>query len=247
MKIKMRILISAIIMTCAALMCSAETASTIKKVWILPEVDNDSIQCMAIHVDFDLAGVKGKDIECQAIFYSSPGGWALRDANDNYRLSPSLNYVAAQSMFKAKKDEYNVPDQSILIPIDELHLKPGRKYRIYAKVSLYCNPGRNGQFLGESEYVPIIVDLKNPDQPHVMQDLGKIPTPTRTVKGTVASRKGGSSQEMAMSTSDAVTPTEDDNTFTSHNSKVKKKPIDKATFWVKEEVDSASLPKLYIE
>lgn len=42
-------------------------------------------------------------------------------------------------------------------------------------------------------------------------------------------------------------PTEDDNTFTSHNSKVKKKPIDKATFWVKEEVDSASLPKLYIE
>ena len=79
---------------------------------------------MAIHVDFDLSGVKGKDIECQAIFYSSPGGWALRDANDNYRLSPSLNYVAAQSMFKAKKDEYNVPDQSILIPIDELHLKP---------------------------------------------------------------------------------------------------------------------------
>ena len=80
-----------------------------------------------------------------------------------------------------------------------------------------------------------------------MQDLGKIPTTTRTVKGTVASRKGGSSHEMAMSTSDAVTPTEDDNTFTSHNSKVKKKPIDKATFWVKEEVDSASLPKLYIE
>lgn len=96
MKIKMRILISAIITMCAALMCSAETASPIKKVWILPEVDNDIIQCMAIHVDFNLSGVKGKDIECQAIFYSSPGGWALRDANDNYRLSPSLNYVAAR-------------------------------------------------------------------------------------------------------------------------------------------------------
>lgn len=95
------------------------------------------------------------------------GGRALRDINDSYRLSPSLNYVSSSSYMKAKTNSMDINDMEVFIPANELHLKNPRKYRIYVKMSIYTDPGKTGEFLAESDYIPFLIDmsdLQGPDR-----------------------------------------------------------------------------------
>lgn len=164
---------------------NASTA-TFKKIWIETNVTHDGEKGVMIHADFDLNDAKGKNVECQAIFYASPGGRALRDLNGKYRLSPSLNYVSSASFFKATTNAMDVNDCRIFIPTSELHLKNARKYRIYVKMSVYTNPGKTGEFLIDSGYIPFIVDMTNQDAPGARFDFDptqpKKPLPQKEIK-----------------------------------------------------------------
>lgn len=160
------------------------SSAQFKHIRVETNTDHDGKKGVMIHADFDLQGAKDKVVQCQAIFYASPGGRALRDINDNYRLSPSLNYVSSSSYFDAGSNSMDVNGMKVFIPIEELHLQNPRKYRIYVKMSIYTNPGKTGEFLTESDYIPFIVDMADaqapvqhfdydPSQPVVVPELPK--------------------------------------------------------------------------
>lgn len=170
------------------LACFAEidaSTAALKKIWIETNVVHNGEKGVMIHTDFDLNDAKGKTVECQAIFYASPGGRALRDLNGRYRLSPSLNYVASSSFFKAQSNAEEVTDCAVFIPSSELHLKNPRKYQIYVKMSVYTNPGKTGEFLVDSDYIPFTIDMSK-EQPTGRFDFDptqpKKPLPEKAVK-----------------------------------------------------------------
>lgn len=152
---KLIIAILAVLMSAGA---GYAASAKFKNVRIDSNIHHNGQRGVMIHADFDLDKAKGKIVECQAIFYAAPGSRALRDLNYKYRLSPSLNYVASSEYFTAASDAEVKDDCRIFIPTDELHLKNPRKYRIYVKVSVYTNPGKTGEFLTETDYIPFIVD-----------------------------------------------------------------------------------------
>lgn len=212
----MRHLLTIIALLLSTITINAATAQ-FKRIWIETNVDKNGEKGLMIHSDFDLDGAKDKIVQCQAIFYATPGGRALRDINDSYRLSPSLNYVSSSSYMTAKTNGMEVNDMEIFIPADELHLKNKRKYRIYVKVSIYTDPGKTGEFLAESDYIPFIIDMSNlhasgerfdydPSKPVVVPQLPKVKAddrpavkkeqpatddePKRDKKGRIKPKKG---------------------------------------------------------
>lgn len=231
------------------------TTAKINRTWIEPGTVRDGRQGITIHADIDIDDAKGRLIGCQAMFYSSPGGWSLRDKNGQYRVSPSLNYVAAFHFFRS--DERSVrgrDDISIFIPIEELHIKGTHKYRIYTQLTLYADPGKNGMFLAESDYLPVIIDLTNSDKPRALNDnsgpvsvaQAKELKKSDKRRGIVAIDKTKKKPKKEKQ-KNKDKKTYADNARTTRNSSVKKEAIDAATFWEKEEIDSLSLPKIYIE
>ena len=101
----------------------------------------------------DLTDAKGRLVGVQAIFYSRPGGMGPTRQNDKYRLSPSLNYVAAFDYFRPEDARHEGKRLRTVYPRQEPHLlSNGHKYRIYAQPSLYSDPGKKGEFLAESDF-----------------------------------------------------------------------------------------------
>ncbi|MCM1504827.1 MAG: hypothetical protein NC127_06505 [Muribaculum sp.] len=239
------------ILICGALTMNAESKALIKNVWIETNVEKNDQPGLAIHFDFDLSGAKDKLIGCQAMFFSRPGGWALRDKNNKYRLSPSLNYVAAFDYFRAKTNDQKIENMSIFIPAEELHLNYGHRYRIYVQLSIYSDPGKNGEFLAESDYLPVIIDMTNPNTIKSQPDFSGSVTVAEAEEAAKKRRNGEVATARPVVTKDpnnpnATTSPEEPRTTWS-SKKIKRVSIDPATFWTKQEVDSASLPKVYIE
>lgn len=145
-------------MAMMAWVASYAASAEFKKIWIETNVTQNGEKGVLIHTDFDLKDVKNRGIECQAIFYAVPGKRALHDINNKYRLSPSLNYVSANHYYKENNTNADVKDCTIFIPTSELHLQNPRKYRVFVKLSLYADPGKTGEFLTDSDYIPFIVD-----------------------------------------------------------------------------------------
>jgi hypothetical protein len=248
----------------------ASSKATLNRTWVEAGVLRQGAEGLSIHVDFDITEAKGRLVGVQAIFYSRPGGWALRDTNDKYRLSPSLNYVASIEYFRPTEQRAKMNDFQLYIPVEELHLKGGHKYRIYAQLSLYADPGMHGEFLAESDFLPITIDLTDANHPKAVPDysahittaevaqakkegkqLGLITTTGgkknnggKAQNGKNSGKKSGkgkASDKGSRSGSSA------EGRWASYGSKVEKDSIDRATFWQKEEVDSTALPKIYIE
>lgn len=225
--------------------CHAD--SEIRNIWLEANAIQKDERGLKIHTDLQLGQVKGKLVELQAIFYATPGGRALRDKNNKYRLSPSLNYVSSSNYFTPKESNYNAEDVTIFIPTEELHITGTRKYRIYVKLSLYTNPGNTGEFLAESDYIPFIVDMTSGTPRLTADKSGSITVAqakemaAQKVKGTVVKNAKG---QMIPAPRPTTVPKRKG---TSHNSKIEKEEIDPETFWDKEEVDSTALPKIYIE
>ena len=231
------------------------TTAKINRTWIETGTVRDGRQGITIHADVDLTDAKGRLIGCQAMFYSSPGGWSLRDKNGQYRVSPSLNYVAAFHFFRSEEREVRGRDDiAVFIPIEELHITGKHKYRIYTQLSLYADPGKNGVFLAESDYYPVIIDLTKADEPKAKADNSG---PVTVADARQMSKKNRSKGIVAVDKvkkekkpkkkKEKKDKARTDSTRTTRNSKVQKEVIDPATFWEKEEVDSLSLPRLYIE
>ena len=82
----MRHLLTIIALLLSTITINAATAQ-FKRIWIETNVDKNGEKGLMIHSDFDLDGAKDKIVQCQAIFYATPGGRALRDINDSYRRS----------------------------------------------------------------------------------------------------------------------------------------------------------------
>lgn len=175
-----------LLLAITGLTCINASSAAFKKIWIETNVSHQGEKGIMIHADFDLDNAKDKVVECQAIFYASPGGRALRDLNGKYRISPSLNYVSSSEYFKASSNSMDVDNCKIFIPASELHLKNPRKYRIYVKLSIYTNPGKTGEFLTDSDYIPFIVDMSNLENPGSRFDFDptqpKQPLPKKEVK-----------------------------------------------------------------
>lgn len=245
------IILALIISLSAFISANAATTAKLNRAWVESGVMKHDHEGLSLHVDFDLSEAKGRLIGVQAIFYSRPGGWALRDKNDKYRLSPSLNYVAAFDYFRPSESDMKIGDFELFIPVRELHLNNGHKYRIYAQMSLYADPGKKGEFLAESDFLPITVDLTDPNHPKAIPDFSQAITVAEVEKAKKEGKQVGvttkknSKQEKKAKQEKARKMKE--RKWGSHGSTVEKDSIDRATFWIKEEVDSTAIPKLYIE
>lgn len=68
----MKYLLSIITIFLTAISINAATAQ-FKRIWIETNVDKDGEKGLMIHADFDLNGAKDKIVQCQAIFYATPG------------------------------------------------------------------------------------------------------------------------------------------------------------------------------
>lgn len=142
-------------------------------------------------------------------------GRALRDINDSYRLSPSLNYVSSSSYMKAKTNSMDINDMEVFIPANELHLKNPRKYRIYVKMSIYTDRKDRrisrrkrlhtflidmsdlqgaGQRFDYDPSKPVVVPelpkAKADDKPAVKKDEPINDEPKRDKKGRIKPKKG---------------------------------------------------------
>jgi hypothetical protein len=246
----------------------ASSKATLNRTWVEAGVLRQGAEGISLHADFDITEAKGRLVGVQAIFYSRPGGWALRDTNDKYRLSPSLNYVASIDYFRPTEQSAKINDFQLYIPVDELHLKGGHKYRIYAQLSLYADPGMHGEFLAESDFLPITIDLTDANHPKAVPDYsahitvaevaqakkeGKQLGVTTTTGGkgstgkNAGKDKGKDKGKSKKSGKGSRSGSSTDGKWASYGSKVEKDSIDRATFWQKEVVDSTALPKIYIE
>ncbi len=231
-----------------------KTTAKINRTWIETGTVRDGKNGITIHADIDLDDAKGRLIGCQAMFYNMPGGWSLRDKNGQYRVSPSLNYVAAFHFFRSdNQTERGRNDIAIFIPIEELHIKGNHKYRIYTQLSLYADPGRDGVFLAESDYYPVIIDQTKKDNFTAYLD-NAAPVSVADAKAMGKSNKNKAiipvdkaKKKQKKEKQDKKKDKKAKAERTTRNSSVKKEEIDPATFWEKEEIDSLSLPKLYIE
>lgn len=262
MRLTVTLLIALIIGTATT---TASSKATIKRNWIETGTIKNGTPGLTIHTAVDLTDVKNKLVMCQVMFYSSPGGWSLRDKNNQYRLSPSLNYVAAFEYLRPTQANMSADDIAVYIPLEELHLKGKHKYRIYAQVTLLANPGKDGEFLAESDFYPVIIDLTDNDNIKALPD-NSAPVPVAEAKEYAKNNKGKKAmvpvdKKVKKDKSDKKKDDKkkkekkkrrkgdqgDSATIRTHNSNFRKEAIDPATFWEKEEVDSASLPRLYIE
>ncbi|MCM1020686.1 MAG: hypothetical protein NC343_00965 [Muribaculum sp.] len=263
----MKYLISIITLLIAAATLSAKpapskakqnTTAKINRVWVEPGTIRDGRPGVTIHADIDLDNALGRIIASQAMFYSSPGGWTLRDKNGQYRVSPSLNYVAAFDFFRS--DERTVrgrDDIAIFIPVEELHISGSHKYRIYTQLTFYADLGKDGVCLATSDYYPILIDQTKKGQPKSIADTSAPVTIAQAKelqkanksKGIVAMDKVKKEKKpkKEKKKKNKKEKTAADSTRTTRNSTVQKEVIDPATFWEKEEIDSLSLPKLYFE
>lgn len=240
-----------LLLSISAPLANASTKATLNRAWVEAGVMKHDQQGLSVHVDFDLTEAKSRLIGVQAIFYSRPGGWALRDKNDKYRLSPSLNYVAAFDYFRPSENNTKVGDFELFIPVEELHLNAGHKYRIYAQLSLYADPGKKGEFLAESDFLPITIDLTDARNPKAIPDFSPVITIAEVAQAKkegkqvgVVTKRNTKEEKKAKEKKAKLMKSKK---WGSHGSNVEKDSIDRATFWVKEEVDSTALPKLYIE
>ncbi len=84
-----------------------------------------------------------------------------------------------------------VSDFELFIPVRELHLSNGHKYRIYAQLSLYSDPGKKGEFLAESDFLPITVDLTDPNHPKAIPDFSQVITVAEVDKAKKEGRQVG--------------------------------------------------------
>lgn len=255
MKISISVITFILALVCGGGIRAAEAKADVRRTWIETGTVRDGHPGLTVHAEVDLADVKGKFIGCQAMFYSRPGGWSLRDKNGKYRLSPSLNYVAAFEYFRPETNRVSGRDIAIFIPIEELHLNTGHKYRVYVQLSLYANPGKNGIFLAESDFYPVVIDMTNPSALRSLDDTMPVVsveqakadakdvklramTPVDKAKKEPKKKKDKKKKEKKNDKSAKVK---------TRGSDVEKDIIDPSIFWEKEEVDSAALPKLYIE
>ncbi len=262
MKLQLISLLSALLMGISPVF--GNSSAEIRKNWIEAGTIKNGTPGVTIHTAVDLKNVKNQLVMCQVMFFSTPGGWSLRDTNNQYRLSPSLNYVAAFEYFRPTQTDVSLDDIAIFIPIEELHLKGNHKYRIYAQVSLLTNPGKDGKFLAESDFYPILIDLTDkanmkslPDSsaPVSKEEAKEMAKNSKGKKSIIPVDKKSKKEKADKKKSEKKKDKKkrrkgdqgDSATIRTHNSKFRKEAIDPATFWEKEEVDSASLPRLYIE
>lgn len=244
------IILALILSVSSFLSINAATKAVLNRAWVETGVMKHDQEGLTLHVDFDLSEAKGRLVGVQAIFYSRPGGWALRDKNDKYRLSPSLNYVAAFDYFRPAERDMKVGDFELFIPVRELHLNNGHKYRIYAQLSLYADPGKKGEFLAESDFLPITVDLTDANRPKAIPDFSQVITVAEVEKAKKEGKQVGvttKNRKQDKKAREEKARKLKESKWGSQGSKVEKDSIDRATFWIKEEVDSTTMPKLYIE
>ncbi len=78
---------------------------------------------MILHLDLDVFGYKDKNLSANAYFYNSDGT-KLSDTNGRYNTNEGQ--VAAHVDIKPKYDGSHWDDLQIVIPVSELHPRPGK-------------------------------------------------------------------------------------------------------------------------
>lgn len=99
----------------------ASKHATIKKITVSNDADVDGKKGLAVHVTFDISGMKGKNGMVACYFYDSNGN-ALIDTNNSYGTDGSYSQVAVSKSITPRYDNSTYSDLEIKIPYDELHL-----------------------------------------------------------------------------------------------------------------------------
>ena len=138
------------IFLCTTLLCviatKAQTAS-VEKIWLEHGVTQNGISGMKVHLKFNVQGMKGGSGRVIA-YFDSPQGTGVKDTNGKYRTSDGN--VCANSEFSPNYENAIYNDFPIFMPIDEIHLKPG-KHTYYCRA--FIQNLQSGSFLANSEFV----------------------------------------------------------------------------------------------
>jgi len=90
---------------------------------VTPSVSHENTQWVRLNASVVLDNLVGKDVRLQARFYFADGT-PLRDFDTHYRASDGL--VMSENKVTPKYPRTQVPDMQVWIPIQQLHLSPGR-------------------------------------------------------------------------------------------------------------------------
>lgn len=98
-------------------------SANIDNVYVENDVDVDGSKGLAVHVNFSINDMKGKDGKVSCYFYDSDGN-ALIDKNGagKYGTNGTTSHVASSENIKPGYDNSRYPDLVVKIPYEELHL-----------------------------------------------------------------------------------------------------------------------------
>lgn len=100
---------------------SSSVSGSIEKVWIEQNVDVDGENGVAVHMKFDVRGMKDKDVRMVAYFYDSSNINAIKDTNGRYCTSGSNPSVSCGKTVTPSYDASTFHDVVAKIPYSELH------------------------------------------------------------------------------------------------------------------------------
>lgn len=100
---------------------TSDKSASIEKVWIVQDVDVDGENGIAVHVKFNIQGMKGKKTHVSAYIYDSTNLNAIKDTNGRYCTKGDDPTVAQSTTVTPNYDNTNFNDAVVKIPYSELH------------------------------------------------------------------------------------------------------------------------------
>jgi hypothetical protein len=151
---------------CISLLCilalKAQTAS-VRKIWLEFDVTQNGVSGMKVHLTFDIQNMKGRNGRVIA-YFDSPKGTGVKDKNGKYCTNGGN--VCTSIDICPNYDNTIYDDLDLFIPIDELHLYPGKR-NYYCRAFIQDLSSR--KFLANSEFVSFEgtgVDNKSDNNSH---------------------------------------------------------------------------------
>lgn len=128
------------------IMVKAQTAS-IEKFWLEHNVTENGVAGINVHLKFNIQGMKGQNGRVIA-YFDSPQGTGVKDLNDKYCTVDGT--VCTSKDFCCPYENTLYSDFSIFIPVEELHMKPG-KHTYYCRA--FIQNLNTQSFITHSEFV----------------------------------------------------------------------------------------------
>ena len=142
-------------------------------------------------VDFDLTDAKRTPGRRAGHILQPSRRMGPTRQNDKYRLSPSLNYVAAFDYFRPEERDMKVSDFELFIPVGSCISATDTNTASTHNCRSIPTPARRGEFLAESDFRPSLSTSPTQITPRLSPDFSQVITVAEVDKAKKEGRQVG--------------------------------------------------------